>query len=122
MRLFTKARQRTLKSCEGRTVKISDNEFKVKNYTVYKSRKGWICECMHYVYKQTPCSHIVYVATHPQLMPVEVKHVPNRPNKVVLGYPENMHGFMAMLTLMSMLPLGLGGETIRVPPGSFGHW
>ena len=136
MRLFTKARQRTLKSCEGRTVKISDNEYRVKDYTVYKSRKGWICECKHYVYHQTPCSHIVYVATHPhlvtpkaltsglrpKLMPIEVKHVPNRPNKVVFGDAYNMHGLMALLTLMSMPSLFARGESIRVPPGGLGRW
>jgi hypothetical protein len=134
MRYFTKARQRTLKSCEGRTVKKSDNEYLVKDYTVYKSRKGWICECKHFIYHQTPCSHIVYVATRrplvtpkaltsgprPKLVPVEVKHVANLSNKVVFGQPYDMYGLMSVISVMlpSVLP---PGETIRVPPGLSWH-
>src|SRR4051812_42753374 len=117
MRYFTKARQRTLKSCEGRTVKKSDNEYLVKDYTVYKSRKGWICECKHFVYHQTPCSHIVYVATKPKsLVPIEVKNVANLSNKIMFGQPYDMYGLMSVISVMlpSVLPLG---ETIRVPPG-----
>jgi hypothetical protein len=139
MRYFTKARQRTLKSCEGRTVRISDNEYRVKGYTVYKSsRKGWLCECKHYVYRQTPCSHIVYVATRASsvtpkvltsrhetpLMAVEVKHVSNGPNKVVFGQSYNMHGLMALLTVMSlpMPSLLTRGESVWIPPGGCGSW
>jgi|ERR1043165_1539168 len=115
MRLFTKERQRTLKSCEGRTVRISENEFRVKDYTVYKSRKGWICECKHYVYKQTPCSHIVYAATHP-LVPIEIKHVAHLPDKVVFGHPYDMYGLMSVMAVMLPPSLPLG-EAVRIPPG-----
>jgi hypothetical protein len=114
MRYFTKRRQRTLKSCEGRAFKVSDNEYRVKNYTVYKShRKGWLCECKHFVYKQTPCSHIVYVTTRfanretTHLMRSEVDHVTNRSDKVVLGKTNEMNlvGMMVMVSVMSMPPV-----------------
>lgn len=129
MRLFTKARRRTLKSCEGHTIRISDNEYRVKDYTVYKSsRKGWLCECKHFVYKQTPCSHIVYVITRelaPKLMTVEVKHMPNLLDKIVFGKSNNTDRFvpiMSVLTVMSVpMPLLLTRESIRVPPGRLRH-
>lgn len=123
MRLFTKARRRTLKSCEGRVLRISDNEFKVKDYTVYKSsRKGWLCECKHFVYKQTPCSHIVYIITRelkPQLVRLEVKDVPHRLNEVMLREAYDMYGFVPMLAVISVMsPLR---EPIRIPPRLYRH-
>lgn len=129
MRLFTKARRRTLQSCEGRTIRISDNEFRVKGYTVYKSsRKGWLCECKHFVYKQTPCSHIVYVITQvlkPTLMGIEVKHMPNLFNKVVLlnsDYAYRIAPIMSVLTVMApSMPLLLTREPVRIPPRRLRH-
>lgn len=111
MRYFTKRRQRTLKSCEHRTHKISDNEWHVKNYIVYKSsHKGWICECKHFVYRQTPCSHIVYVLTRmlkPELVSLEVDHMPNRLDKVVFGQTNEMNliPMISMISMMSASPV-----------------
>jgi hypothetical protein len=109
MRYFTKARKRTLKSCDGHAFRISENEFRVKDYTVYKSRKGWLCECKHYVFKQTPCSHIVYVATHKPLpsMGVKVDDVTDGLDKVVLGESDKMNviAFIVMVSMMSVSPL-----------------
>jgi hypothetical protein len=121
MRLFTKARKRTMASCKGRVVKISDNEYHVKNYTVYySSRKHeWICECMHYSLHHTQCAHITYlllkVLARPSVMitakadsspsvMIKVHDVADRSNEVMFreaDYTDWVGTMVATMMLMS---------------------
>lgn len=112
MRLFTKARKRTIKSCEGKTTKISNTYFKVKNYTVYRSERSgkWMCDCRHFALKQTWCSHIVYVVM--RVLPsvviapsarTKVHDMANGSNEVVLGKSDNMDWVYVVLVMFERI-------------------